>query len=209
MTVHLLTQERWTTTWQNVTATPRASLFDELAEGYKSEQRHYHTVQHLEECLKVFDETVELAQVPAEVELALWFHDAIYDTRARDNEEQSRAWAERELVAGGASEEVARRVGEMILATVHDAMPLAKDAQLLVDIDLSILGAPEARFDEYEEQVQREYGWVPEELFRAERAKLLKALLERPLLYNLEAFVERLELRARANLKRSLSRLVS
>ena len=98
-------------------------------------------------------------------------------------------------------------MGDLILATVHDAQPVRREAQLVVDIDLAILGASEERFDEYEAEIRREYAWVPEELFRRERAELLRALLERLVLYNLDVFVLRFEQRARANLKRSLSRL--
>jgi predicted metal-dependent HD superfamily phosphohydrolase len=85
--------------------------------------------------------------------------------------------------------------------------PRPGDEALITDIDLAILGAPESRFDEYEAQIRREYSWVPEPLFRNTRARLLSGWLDRPAIYVTEHFRERLEVPARRNLRRSLSRL--
>ena len=64
------------------------SLCDALLARYSEPHRRYHTLQHLAECFAAFDEIADLAQHPADVELALWFHDAIYDTRRSDNEQR-------------------------------------------------------------------------------------------------------------------------
>ena len=88
--------------------------------------------------------------------------------------------------------------------TRHAAEPVGIDAQVLVDADLSILGAQPARFQEYEAQVRSEYGWVPDATFRATRAKILKAFLGRPHLFCTAPFRERYEAQARRNLQHSL-----
>ena len=111
------------------------------------------------------------------------------------------------MLAGGAQAEAAGRVAGLVLATKHDALPDGADARLLVDVDLSILGAEEARFEQYEAQVRQEYAWVPSVLFRRNRAKLLSSLLSRPALYSTSWFAERLEQRARKNLARSIAQL--
>jgi hypothetical protein len=128
-----------------------AGLFEALAARYAEPHRAYHTLQHLQECFAALDPVAGEAEHLAEVRLALWFHDAIYDTHAHDNEEASARWASDSLAEGGADRAAAERVRALILATKHDALPAAGDAQLLVDIDLSILGASDARFVEYEE----------------------------------------------------------
>lgn len=95
----------------------------------------------------------------------------------------------------------------MILATKHDALPEFADAQRLVDIDLSILGAPPPRFDQYEGQVRLEYAWVNDVAFKAGRSKILKQFLDRPSIYGMDLFRDQLEQRARDNLARSIAAL--
>ena len=172
------------------------------------EERHrrYHTAQHLGECLELCQETHTVARRPGEVAVALWFHDAIYDPHRHDNEAQSAEWARR-VVSQSAASGAAGRIHDLIMATRHDATPIDPDAQLLVDIDLAILGAAPERFDEYEGQVREEYGWVPGILFRNTRRRILEGFLARPRIYATDYFRDRREEAARANLRRSIERL--
>jgi predicted metal-dependent HD superfamily phosphohydrolase len=164
-------------------------------------------VRHLGECFEVLDGVRDEAERPGEVELALWFHDAIYDTKRHDNEQRSAEWARSIAEQAGLDRRVGERIAELIMATRHDAEPVGADACVLVDVDLSILGAEPGRFDEYERQVREEYRWVPAPVFRRERRKILRRLLARPVLYNTARMRESHERRARANLERSLARL--
>jgi predicted metal-dependent HD superfamily phosphohydrolase len=200
------TRERWDASWQGLAEAP-AGLYDELIAAHAEPHRHYHTAQHLEECFAHFDELGSLAAHPAEVALALWFHDAIYDPKRQDNEEKSAEWARRTMLAAGAAPEAAARVHALVMATRHAAVPRVRDEAVLVDIDLSILGASPERFDEYERQVRAEYAWVPEFLFRRKRRKVLDEFLARASIFSTAPIRERLEARARANLGRSLERL--
>lgn len=175
------------------------SLYDALIARYREPHRRYHTLQHLEECFAAFDEIAHFAERAADVELAVWFHDAIYDTRRNDNEQRSADLAQ--SATGSA------RVHRLIMATRHEAVPHEADEKLLVDIDLWILGSPTQRFDEYEQQVREEYGWVPGPIYRRTRRKLLEAFRARPTIYSTDRFVQRYEARARANLARSLAKL--
>ncbi len=177
---------------------PDRSLYDALVARYSEPHRRYHTLQHLEECFAALDEIADLAEHPADVELALWFHDAVYDTRRSDNEQRSAGWAR--SICG---DEVAR----LVMFTRHEAIPAAIDEKVLVDADLWILGAPEKRFDEYERQVREEYGWVPGLIYRRKRREILESFLARPAIYGTDRFIRRYEPRARANLARSLARL--
>jgi len=201
-------QERWNETWSRLGAVAPEALLAELVARYSEPHRFYHTLQHLRECFFVLEPASHLARRLAEVQLALWFHDAVYDTRAQDNEEESAHWAEQSLLAGGAGLDAAARVRKLVLTTKHNAVPEEEDAKLLVDVDLSILGAEESRFAEYERQIRQEYGWVPEDLFRQGRARLLASLLNRSSIYSTAWFASRLEEQARKNLSRSLEELV-
>jgi predicted metal-dependent HD superfamily phosphohydrolase len=126
---------------------------------------------------------------------------------AKDNEARSAAWAERELSAATVPADARARVHELIMATRHAALPATADEALLVDIDLSILGADPERFDEYEVQVRQEYAWVPGPVFRRKRRELLQGFLARPHLYSTDWFRHRFEAAARSNLQRSADRL--
>lgn len=197
----------WKLAWSHVgLPEPAHPVFESLCRAYAEPQRHYHTLQHLRECLAQAAEIERLAEHPGEVLIALWFHDAVYDTHARGNEAASADWA-RDTVAAAGSREVADRVHALVMVTEHQAVPATRDAQVMVDVDLSILGADAERFDEYERQVREEYRHVPELLFRTKRRSVLKGFLARPRLYNTQAYAERLEAKARENLRRSIERL--
>ena len=191
----------WEAAWRAAGEIPPASLYAELEACYGEPHRHYHTLQHLQECFVQLELLRSAAVEAADVALALWFHDAIYDTRRHDNEARSAAWARASIAdpARGA------RVHDLILATRHDALPCSADARVLVDVDLSILGAQTQRFDEYETQVRREYAWVPAPLYRRKRADILRGFLARDAIYATPLFRERYEARARENLARSLA----
>ena len=170
--------------------------------AYSEQHRHYHTLQHLRECLAQFEAASMLARHPAEVELALWFHDAVYDPQRKDNEERSADWARASVLAAGCSPDIAERGAALVLATrSHVATADDPDTALLLDIDLAILGAAPARFAEYERQIRAEYAHVPEAEFRAGRARVLQGFLSRDRIYLTDAFHDALEGRARANLQ--------
>lgn len=183
------------------------ALFSRLVECYSEPHRKYHTMQHLNECFAHLDSVRSFDERAEEVELALWFHDAVYNTRKKDNEERSAEWARDSVLAAGLSPDLAGRIHGLVMATVHNAVPIGKDAAVLVDIDLSILGSESARFDEYEMQVQQEYSWVPGPLYRSGRRKILQEFVSRQSIYTTEYFRDRYEAQARSNIARSLERL--
>jgi predicted metal-dependent HD superfamily phosphohydrolase len=188
---------------------PADEEFDRLIGRYSEPHRAYHTIQHLEECFREFEAVRGLAKSPCAVGLGLFFHDAIYDTHARDNEEKSAELARQVLAGAGAEEPIQSYVTDIILATRHAAMPETPDQKLVVDIDLSILGAPQARFDEYERQIRQEYSWVDEAVFRSVRCRILEEFMARPAIYCTDSFRIRLERAARENLERSIAALAA
>jgi len=194
--------------WKQLGAVnPDPRLHGELIARYSEPHRRYHTVRHLDECFERLDEIRSLARHPAEIELALWFHDAIYDVKRHDNEEKSADWARASATAAGVAADACERVYSLILSTRHQAAASGGDAEILVDIDLSILGAAPVRFDEYERQVREEYSWVPDFLFRRERKAILKEFFARPRIFSTTHFRDRYEQQARSNIERSLERL--
>ncbi len=200
----------WRELWKSLGAT-RADeeLHAELIKRYREPQRHYHSEQHLDECLRHFAGARGEAEHPAEVELALWFHDAVYDPKRPDNEARSAEWAVEAATAAGLGPEVAARVRSLVMVTRHDEAhaPVTPDERLVVDVDLAILGASLGRFEEYERQVRAEYSGVPGVLFRPRRRAILRGFLARERIYRTSHFHDRFETKARENLHRSVTRL--
>lgn len=200
-------EARWNAAWAALGAQPPAGLLAELRACYREPHRAYHTLRHVEECFAALAPAASLAERLPEVELAIWFHDAVCDPRAADNEAASARWAEHALREGGVAADAAERVAALVLVTRHHVVPEGRDARLLADVDLAILGAEPARYAEYEHQVRREYDWVPDPAFAEGRARILRAFLARPRIYGTDRFAGQLEARARANLARSLAAL--
>ena len=199
---------RWSELWRGASA--RADMgtwFDRLTTLYSQAHRHYHGIRHIEKCLAEFDAARHLAEDHIAVELAIWFHDALYDPRATDNEERSAIPAEECLSEGGTSGHLRAAVTDLVLATKTHEVSGQVDAQLLVDVDLSILGKPEPRFLEYEAQIRGEYDWVPDIPFVTRRAEILERFLARERIYTTEHFFRTYERQARSNLQASIGRL--
>jgi len=195
----------WRATWTSLNLAPPPGLCEQLLRAWDEPQRHYHTQQHLTECLTLFDTLRAHAEQPADIELALWFHDAIYDVQGHDNEARSAHWATKGLKAGGVDAARCQRVHDLIMATCHTALPVSPDQALLVDIDLAILGAPAARFAGYTRQISAEYAWVPPQVYAVKRRAVLQGFLDRAQIYTTPAVAQRLEQRARANLAKAIS----
>ena len=151
--------------------------------------------------------TAALAREPEEVELALWFHDAVYIPRGKHNERESAQWAERFLRGAGVDDQRCRRVYDHIMATRHLAVPGDEDAMLVVDIDLSILGSSEQRYATFETDIRREYASVPRMLYRRGRRDVLSSFLSRSHIYGTQYCRDRLESAARTNLQRAIDAL--
>lgn len=184
------------------------ALCDEVAAGWVEPHRRYHTLQHLGECLRWLDDPAVDGAIarPLEVELALFFHDLVYDTTRSDNEERSAERAVALLAAiEGADRAAIERVAAMVLAT-RSHVADSDDARVMLDVDLSILGADERRFVEYETQIREEFGWVPEEAYAAGRRRVLEGFAARERIFFSAALHDRLEAAARSNLARALAR---
>jgi predicted metal-dependent HD superfamily phosphohydrolase len=176
----------------------------DLLRRWSEPQRHYHTLTHLRTLLDLLD-----GESPALL-LAVWFHDAIYDPRAGDNEEASATLARASLPALGIDAATTAEVNRLVLLTKqHTTTPDDRAGQLLLDADLSILGSPEAEYDAYAAAIRREYAWVAESAYRTGRAAVLRTFLSRPHLYQTDRFRRSHEEQARRNLTREIAALVT
>jgi predicted metal-dependent HD superfamily phosphohydrolase len=177
-------------------------LRDELLAAW--DRPGYHDLLHLTEVLDRLDRLVEdgAAFDPTSVALAAWFHDAVYDGVA-DDEERSAQWAERVLPPAYAAE-----VARLVRMTAHHR-PADDDAAggALSDADLAILAAPRERYDTYAAGVRADFAEVTDADFRAGRRAVLQDLAARPHLFHSARARELWETAARANLEREISEL--
>lgn len=182
------------------------TLFQELDTLYSESTRFYHDKTHVAECLRNLQPYRVQAVHPAEIEVAIWYHDAIYDTKAPDNEEKSAELAERALSSAKVANASITRIVEMILATkTHEVS--SPDSELMVDIDLGILGTPAEVFEIYDQNIRKEYYWVPLELYGPGRVKVLQSFLERDVIYHTKQIQSQYEAQARTNLTNKLAEL--
>jgi predicted metal-dependent HD superfamily phosphohydrolase len=169
--------------------------------------RAYHDTRHLHACLQHLDGVRAQLTDPQAVELALWYHDAIYWPWSARNEERSADWAARFLRAQHWPEDRVRTVHQHILDTRHQPGPLTGDAQWVVDIDLAILGQSDAVYRQFELNVRREYFFVRWPRYAAGRSAVLQGFLNRPRIYGTDWFRDRFEAQARTNLGHALQAL--
>ncbi len=176
---------------------------DPVRDGRDYPARYYHNWRHLTACLIELDAARPHHQhldLPA-IEMALWFHDLVYDSKAGNNEEESARAAAHALKEGGAPAALIEKVCALILATKTHPTDADPGTALLVDIDLSIFGQPADVFDEYQWAIRQEYGWVPQAVYEVKRREVLARFLARETIYQTPFFRERYEAVARENLR--------
>lgn len=179
------------------------NIFDILIRAYSEPQRAYHTVQHLFECLTLLESVKHYLNDPHAVELALWFHDAVYNPQANDNEIQSAQLFERLLISD-LDLDVVKKIKRWIIATQKHQSCNESDLQYLLDIDLAILAAPLPRFMQYEQQIQYEFSWVEPTLYLKKRQEILLHFYESSCLYQTAYFQQRYTSQAKLNLEKIL-----
>lgn len=198
---------RWKLLMQQWGLDEHGPLFEMLQDAYRKEGRYYHTEAHVDACLNHLDRFRAELQCPDEVELALWFHDAVYDPFRQDNELKSAQWAQAFLQSQNADPVKTQRVYQLIMATCHGAFS-DTDAQAdshpdqnwMLDIDLAVLGASFDDYRAYEQAIRSEYLEVPLAIYCQKRAELLKGFLQAASLYQTQVFRAEREQQARDNM---------
>ncbi|HEY8461996.1 MAG TPA: hypothetical protein VIM99_16525 [Blastocatellia bacterium] len=184
------------------------SLFDAIVERYSESGRAYHNLSHIQSLLALSESLLEKIQNRDALYFAIWFHDVIYDTRRSDNEEKSAEFATEALTRLGVPKPARAVAQEMILATKrHGGEDLSWDTKAFLDLDVSILGAPEDIYREYSRAIRKEYSWVPDVLYREGRTKVLNDFLRRDRIYQTEEIGATYEARARRNIAEEIRAL--
>jgi predicted metal-dependent HD superfamily phosphohydrolase len=181
-----------------------------LLAAYNEPHRRYHGLAHIKFLLdEIARRAPHLSETPL-VTFAAWFHDAIYDPMAKDNEERSAEWARSELAAIGLPAARCDAVASLILKTKsHHSGHATSDEALFLDMDFAILGAETDIYATYAANVRAEYAAVPDPAFRTGRAAFLKSVLDQPRMFRTALYEDECGARARENIAWEIARLDS
>jgi predicted metal-dependent HD superfamily phosphohydrolase len=175
--------------------------FQILKERYSEKSRFYHNLSHVKTLLNLLESLKDKIQDHNAIRFSIWFHDAVYNTKRKDNEEESASLASEILGKLHANTETIKFVRELILATKgHSGNNLSGDAKLFLDMDLAILGMSEETYIKYSKAIREEYSWVPEPVYRRSRKKILESFIARESIYVTDEMNERFEEQARKNI---------
>lgn len=186
--------------------------FSTVCTKYTEPQRHYHTLTHIDELFVYFDKHERDIKKHNHVELAIWFHDVIYDPKKNNNEEESAKlfseFCDEALELTGISSELKQTVTDYILATKSHKMPNPNDTDLayFLDFDMTILGKPWDFYKIYSQQIRQEYIHYPEKDYCVGRTKVLNSLKSGGI-YISDPFKKEYEERAKLNMEKEIEEL--
>lgn len=178
-------------------------IFADLILAYSQPHRYYHNLQHIYSVLTTIEFLKTSVQDLFTVKIAVWFHDVVYDTHTKDNEEKSAEYAGEMLKKLAFNHDKIEKVKQLILATkYHEADDI--DTQVLLDADLGIFAADKIQYQQYTQAIRQEYGWVSDAEYIRERSKILTRFLQRPAIYFTPLMLQSAEELARLNIQGEL-----
>ncbi|QOD12389.1 hypothetical protein IEE84_10995 [Psychrobacter sp. 28M-43] len=189
-------------------------LWQDIVTRYGEPQRAYHTLNHIEQLLVQFDNIKHVLAEPHIIALALYYHDVIYDPTRSDNELKSAEFAT-DALRPYLNPKQCRQIHALIMMTANHQIDMLverdkyNDAAYLLDVDLSILGAPWSAYEQYAKAIRQEYKYVADDNYRDGRTAVLQGLLAHPKLYLTDHYYNQLETQARANIKLELTSLAA
>ena len=183
-------------------------IWCQLEVAYGENGRFYHTLTHIQHVLDIAEQLQESAADFTAVQLAIWFHDVVYNPRRSDNEAQSAALAQTLLRPLSMPAQTLTTVANLILATqTHETAVTDPNTFVMLDADLAIFCASPKQYDAYAQAIRQEYSFVPEEAYRAGRTAVLERFLARSPFYFTEGMQMMGETAVRQNITRELTRL--
>lgn len=182
----------------------------DLLSRWHEPHRHYHDAQHLEDVLLALDMLkVSGSRIEPETLLAVWFHDAIYQTRPGADEHESAKYSDYALRDLGFGKPLREIVYDSVMATDPARSYDGQDSRVLqlLDADIWVFASRAERYSQYAKDVRAEYAHVSEADFRFGRSAVLTRFLEKPALYKTPHAQKNWELAARKNVATELAEL--
>ena len=181
-------------------------VWNELKNHYTQSGRHYHGVGHLAHCLELHDLAVAEMDDPDAVEMAIWFHDVVFEAQSRENERRSAELFQR-AAADRFGSSFVEKVFQLILVTDHRVLPVTRDDEFVADIDLSGIALPWESYLRDTEALRRENREIPDDRYYGAHQRFLNGLRERRRIFHSDFFHRRCESDARRNIDRYLGQL--
>lgn len=202
---------RFQSLWQRClldgAADDSAAIHQRLVAAYSEPQRRYHTLAHIAHCLTQFDQCESLASNADALEIAVWFHDVIFEPGRHDNEALS-VELYQALSESTHSTEIRQLIHRLIMATLHDGSSLDdSDASYMVDIDLSSFGLDWDDFLLDSQHLREENPHLGDTDYYQNQIKFHSSLLARPRFFLSDYFFQRYEQKARDNVSRYLEKI--
>jgi len=200
-------EKRWETLMDSFRFEENQSEFLDLKKKYSETHRAYHNLDHLTDCLFQLDQFPDPITDKQIIEMAIWYHDIIYNPYQKDNELKSAEAASQFLSDQNTDSLLIQKVYDLIMSTLHVDAPKNDSEALIMDIDITILGSTEVIYLEYCTKIRKEYKWVPGILYRKKRKEILQRFLLRERLYYTVHFHLQFEQQARINIAEEIKRL--
>ncbi len=181
--------------------------WDQIEKQYTHKSRYYHCLKHIEDMLELFDIVEKEVEQKDALLFAIFYHDLIYKVTSKKNEYKS-ALTFKKYIKPTSFTEIDRTFN-LILATQMHQLSEDRDTNILLDLDLNVLGKSQAEYQNYTQGVRREYSIYPDFLYKKGRVQVLNRFLETYSIYKTVYFQNRFEKQARRNLKNELDLLTS
>lgn len=194
-------EESFEEVWKELNAKDGKEVYQILIDLYQKPKRAYHNITHIAYMLDGLTKIEQLAENINELKIAIWFHDVIYEPTKTNNEEESAKLAYKLLIEKGASEDCARKVQNLVMATKYTIIAKTNDEKLISDLDLAVLGLSKEIFIKYSDLLHQEYGFEGEEIYWKNRKIILERYVVDKNLFYHSYFKKRYEKQAIENLK--------
>ncbi|WP_412559442.1 hypothetical protein [Winogradskyella sp. MIT101101] len=186
-----------------------ASLWKDIVDHYSNTSRYYHNLAHIQNMLNQAEDFKSHVEDYDVLVFAIWYHDIIYKSTKNDNEVKSALFAKKALKSLDFDEKKLKNIEDLIISTKKHQIILDEndDNAYLLDFDLSILGSDWKTYQNYTQQIRKEYKIYPEFMYKPGRKKVLQHFLERETLYFTEVYQDKFETQARENIIKELKLL--
>ncbi len=182
-----------------------SECWEEINDRYSAPSRYYHNLEHLRNMFVELDKVASKVLDLDTLLFAVFYHDIIYKFTKNNNEHKSAL-----LFVKRISETTFRNLSAcraQIEATKEHKPSTDNDTNILLDLDLSILGKSPQQYKTYSENIRKEYQIYPDFIYNKGRKEVLKKILKQDSIFKTEFFKQHYENQARKNLNNELNQL--